>query len=106
MQLISSSLYDNCSNSARFRKSFSEIEFMVDKKLQDVTNPSFSAPSLAPVQTSLCQGHSDPSLPSPRPGVRHSGEVVEEPEQDQQADYPFVVHELVDFANSQGVSFS
>ena len=46
----------------------------------------------------------DSSLPLPRPGVRHS--EVEEPEQDEDADYPTVVAEFIAISRAQGVEFS
>ena len=64
--------------------SFVNIEKMIDARLasnvnQNMSNPSFSAPSPVPVRLSPSQGRQDPSLPSPYTGYRNLWVEPEEP---------------------------
>ena len=110
VQLISESLSNLSSEfSQALKDSFVSIEKLVDKKIKDelpVSNTSLSGgPSSAPTHSNPSQVQRDPSLCSPRPGVRHSGDEVEESEQTESAEYPLVVQEFIEYSRSQGVNF-
>ena len=90
-QMIASHISQLSSSfSSSMETSFLNIEQLINDRLahfvsQNVSNPSFAAPSPVPVRQSPSQGRQDPSLSSPRTGYGNPGGEPEEPVQAESA---------------------